>query len=216
MSKTTLSATIRKDVGKGASRRLRREGLVPGIIYGANTEATMINLQHKELIKAMEAEEFYSQILEINVDNKKEQAVVKDIQRHAFKPKIEHIDFMRIKAGSKITMTIPLHFINEDIAIGVKKEGGVVSHAISEVEVRCLPKDLPQFIEVDVSDVKLNQIVHLSELKLPKGVEIVELSHGEGHDQPVVSIHTAKVSAEPAVEAEATEEAPASDTENNE
>jgi len=160
-----LKALERKDVGKGASRRLRRTGCIPGSVYGADLPVKMISLEHKDLIKQMDDEDFYSQILELNINGKVESVIVKDIQRHAFKPKVEHLDLMRIKAGSEINVMLPLHFINEDIAVGVKK-----------------------------SNIELDQIVHMSDIKLPKGVDIVELSHGEGHDQPIAAIHLAKTS----------------------
>lgn len=195
--KLQLNAEIREDVGKGASRRLRHQGVVPAIVYGAGKEPQTLSLQHNEVIKAAETEAFFSQILDLNIAGKKQPVVLKDIQRHAFKPKITHLDFLRIKASEAITMNIPLHFINEEDAPGVK-EGGAISHAITEVEVKCLPANLPEYIAVDVANMKLDDIVHLSDLKLPEGVELTVFSHGdvEEHDQPVASLHMTRIAAE--------------------
>ena len=189
-----LNASLRSDVGKGASRRLRREaGLIPAIVYGAGKEPTLITLAHNKVIRALENEAFYSHILVINLDNKKEQVVLKDMQRHPFKAKILHMDFLRIKADEKLRMTIPLHFIGEDIAPGVKLEGGAVSHHLTEVEIICLPGDLPEFIKVDMSELKLNDIVHLSKLQLPQGVELTANLEEDDADLPVASIHPPRV-----------------------
>ncbi len=204
MSNISLNAQSRSDMGKGASRRLRRQEQVPAIIYGAEKEPKTIMLAHNEVKKAMENEEFYSQILDLNIDGKKEQAVLKDVQRHPYKPIINHMDFLRIKANEKVNMPISLHFLNEDVAIGVKQQGGVVSHTMSEVEVRCLPADLPKFIEVDVANLELDHSLHLSELKLPKGVELVALAHG---DQAVVAVHKTRAATEDEAPTEETAEA---------
>jgi len=202
-----LNAERRNDEGKGASRRLRRTGRVPGVIYGAGKDAVSISLNHKDLLKNLESEAFYSHILTVKLDSGEEQAILKDLQRHPSKPAVLHIDLQRVSANEKIRVHVPLHFMGEEVAPGVKQGGGVVAHSLTEVEVSCLPKDLPEFIEVDLSKLDLNEPVHLSELKLPAGVEIVELAHG--HDLPVVSIHVPRAAKEPeAAPEEAGEEAP--------
>lgn len=182
-----LNATIRSDVGKGASRRLRRDDKVPAIIYGAHAAPQNISLEHHKINKALENEAFYTKILTLNVDGKPEKVVLKSLQRHPYKPKIAHIDFQRISATEKIVMRIPFHFVGADVAPGVKQSGGIVSHLMSQVEVRCLPADLPEFIKVDLSKLELNQAIHLSNLVLPKNVEIIALTHKE--DKPVATIY---------------------------
>jgi large subunit ribosomal protein L25 len=183
-----VKAQARDDMGKGASRRLRRAGLVPGIVYGAHKEPTMISLVHNDLIKHLEHEAFYSHILDLKLGSKSEQVVLKDLQRHPSKPFILHADFLRVSAKEKLRVHVPLHFINEDVAPGVK-QGGMVSHTVTDVEVSCLPKDLPEFIEVDMSGVEIGQSIHLSELVLPKGVELPLLAQGADQDLMVVGIH---------------------------
>jgi len=190
-----LSAELRSDMGKGASRRLRREGKVPAVIYGAEKEATSVTLDHNDLSKHLQHEAFYSHILTITVDGKAEKAVLKDLQRHPVRPVILHADFQRVSEKDKIRMHVPLHFKGEDVAPGVKVGSGAVTHNITQVEVSCLAKDLPEFIEVDISGLELDQVLHLSDLVLPKGVELVELTHGTSHDQPVVGIHKTRGSA---------------------
>jgi large subunit ribosomal protein L25 len=191
-----LNAEIRTETGKGANRRLRRADKVPAVIYGANLDSKSLTLKHNEVIKAL--------------SGKPEQAVLKDLQRHPYKPKILHMDFMRIKATEKITMLIPLHFIGEEKAPGVK-EGGIISHSISEVDIKCLPADLPKYIDVDMSNMALNDIVHLSDLKIPKNVELTALAQGEEYDQPVATLHMARIAEEivPEEEVPAEEEAEA-------
>ena len=183
-----LEAESRTDLGKGASRRLRRAGMVPAVIYGAGKEPASLSLKHNILIRQLENEAFYSHILTVKVGSTEEQAILKDLQRHPSKPFIMHVDLQRVSATEKIRVHVPLHFINEDTAPGVKA-GGLVSHSFNEVEVSCLPKDLPEFIEVDLGEVDVDGSVHLSDIKLPAGIELVELSHGESHDQSVASIH---------------------------
>jgi large subunit ribosomal protein L25 len=187
-----LTAELRLDQGKGASRRLRRLAeKVPGIIYGGGEPATSLSFSQKELRKALENEAFYSHILTIHMDGKPQKAVLKALQRHPYKAQILHLDLLRITGKEKIQMQVPLHFKGEDAAPGVKVGGGVVSHNLSTVEVRCLPDNLPEYIEVDVSGLELDAAIHLSQLKLPKGVELVALSHGvdADHDLSVVSVH---------------------------
>lgn len=185
-----LEAQVRQDKGKGASRRLRRTEQVPAILYGAGKEATPLLLDHNKVLNALQNEGFYTHILTLKIaqDNKSqaEKVILKDLQRHPYKPRIMHMDFLRIKADEKLKMHVPLHFIGADKAAGVKA-GGLVSHLLSDVEVSCLPANLPEYIEVDISDMALDQLLHLSEIKLPQGVELVALSHGR--DLPVASIH---------------------------
>ena len=185
----TLIAEKRDLEGKGASRRLRRlAGKVPAIVYGGKSAPANVQLIHKDLVKSLENEAFYSHIISLVVDGKAEDVVLKDLQRHPSKPQILHADFQRVVRGQKMHVRVPLHFINEANAKGVKQGGGIVSHLMTDLEINVLPKDLPEFIEVDVADLGLGESLHISDLKLPKGVESIELSHGAGHDQPVVSI----------------------------
>ncbi|GAA6132815.1 50S ribosomal protein L25/general stress protein Ctc [Halopseudomonas sabulinigri] len=201
----SLNANTRDDLGKGASRRLRRnDGLVPAIVYGGNKEPQSISIAARELNKALENEAFYSHVIKLSVDGKKEDVLLKALQRHPAKPRIMHADFLRVVAGHEVTVHVPLHFINEDNCVGVKKSGGVISHTMTDVEVTCLPKDLPEFIEVDMAGVDLGDIVHLSNLKLPKGVAVPALAQGADHDLPVANVHAARVAVE-------SEDAPAAD-----
>lgn len=191
--KFELEAQVRADVGKGASRRLRHANLVPAVVYGAGKPAVSLTLDHNKVITALSHEAFYSHILKLTVNGTTEQVILKDVQRNPAKPRVHHMDFMRIKADQKLHMHIPLHFIGDDKAPGLS-EGGVVYHAVSDVEVICLPANLPEYIEVDTSKMKLDETLHLSDLKLPKGVELAAFSHGvEGHDLPIVSIHKPRI-----------------------
>lgn len=202
-----LVAQTRTDLGKGASRRLRHAELVPAIVYGAGKEPVSLTFEQKELRKVEAVEAFYSSILDLEIDGTTEQVLLKAIQRHAFKEQIQHLDLLRVDANKKLHTTVPLHFLNEDIAEAVKN-GGVVSHIAKEIEVACLPADLPSFVEVDLENVELGATVHLSDLVLPKGVESVELSKGTVHDRPVATIALVKKAIE--VE-EASEEATAAE-----
>ena len=184
-----FEAELRTDLGKGASRRLRREDKVPAIVYGADKEPVSIALDHNKIIEAQAEEGFYTHILTLNIDGSKTEVLVKDMQRHPFKPKVTHIDFLRVDASHKLHTKIPLHFAGEEAAV---KKGGVIAHATTEVEISCLPKDLPEFIEVNVADMNVGDTLHLSDLNVPKGVELVELSKGEDHDQAVISLNAPK------------------------
>lgn len=195
MSDFVLNAELRDDRGKGASRRLRRTGKVPAIMYGGHQEPTSISLIHNELAHELENEAFFSHILTVKLDGKEENAIVKDLQRHPSKPVILHIDLQRVSATENIRVHVPLHFINEATSPGVKA-GGLVAHSVTEVEVQCLPKNLPEFIEVDLGNLELNEIIHLSDIKLPADVELVELAHGDEHDQAVASIHMPRAAKE--------------------
>jgi large subunit ribosomal protein L25 len=193
MENFELDATLRTDMGKGASRRLRRTGVMPGILYGGGKEPVSLNLLHNEMMKHLKHESFYSHVLTLKVDGQVEKAVLKDLQRHPYHPTLLHADFQRVNETEKLHMHIPLHFLNESICVGVKQGGGVISKQMMEVEILCLAKDLPEFIEVDLANVQLGHIVHLSDLQLPEGVELVALSHGDSeHDLPVASVHVAR------------------------
>lgn len=185
-----LEATARDVKGKGASRRLRHlEARVPAIIYGDGKEPAMISVEHKALVKHLEQEAFYSQIIAIRVGKTSEAVILKDLQRHPSKPVVLHADFLRVSKSKKITVNVPLHFVNEETCIGVKQGGGSILRNMTQLEVICLPKDLPEFIEVDVQGVEVGQTLHISDLTLPEGVESVSLSHGGDHDLPVITVN---------------------------
>lgn len=191
-----LNAEARSDVGKGASRRLRREGhKVPAIIYGGEKEPENISILHKDIVKQLENEAFYSHIIKINVGKDGQDVILKDLQRHPARNQILHADFMRVSKTKKLHTKVPLHFMNEDICVGVKMQGGTISHNVTELDISCLPGDLPEFIEVDLAKVEAGQIVHISDLQLPKGVESVDLAHGADHDLPVVTVNKPKAGA---------------------
>ena len=196
-----IEAAVRHEMGKGASRRLRRIEKVPGVVYGGGKDAIPLTFEHNKMSKALDNEAFYSHILTLKTDGEAERVILKDVQRHPFKPRILHVDFQRVRADEKLHMHVPLHFIGSEQAPGVKEEGGIVSHIISDVEVACLPDDLPEYLELDISDMQLNQILHLSDIKLPKGVELVALLHED--DKPVVSVHIPRVEVEEVVPTEA-------------
>jgi large subunit ribosomal protein L25 len=192
-AKFELDATVRQDLGKGASRRLRHTNRVPAVIYGAGQDPVSLTIDHNKVVTALANEAFYSHILTLKIDQKAEQVILKDVQRDPSKPRVHHMDFLRVRADQKLQMHIPLHFKGDEDAPGIA-EGGVVYHAITDVEVSCLPGDLPEFLEVDTSQMHLDDTLHLSHIKLPKGVELVAFSHGtEGHDLPVVSIHKPRI-----------------------
>lgn len=185
-----IEAFPRGDQGRGASRRLRREERkIPAIVYGGKKEAVSISIWHNELKKALENEAFFSHVLTIELDGKKESVILKDLQRHPYKPLLTHADFLRVDKDHEIHVNVPLHFLNEESAPAIKLQGGVANHQITEVEVICLPQNLPEFIEVDMATVEMDQVIHLSDLKLPKDVKIAALLQGEDHDLPVVAIH---------------------------
>jgi large subunit ribosomal protein L25 len=182
-----LDAEFRETQGKGASRRLRHDGKVPAILYGGHNEARRLSLSHQKLLIMLDNERFYSTILSLKVGDQKQAAILKDVQRHPFKNAIVHVDFQRVEDNEKIRISIPLHFKGEAVSPGVKTQGGLVSHIRTEVEITCLPKDLPEFIEVDLSGLSLNESVHLSQLKIPEGVQLVELAK---EDAAVVTIYS--------------------------
>ena len=195
MTKITLNAQARSDLGKGASRRLRRNAdLVPAVVYGGDKAPQSISLVAKELAKALENEATFSSVISLTIDGKAEDVIIKALQRHPAKSFVLHADFIRVVAGQKMTAQVPLHFMNQETSVGVKQQGGEISHVISEVEVSCEAKNLPEFIEVDLANVEVGQIVHLSDLKLPKGVELVALAHG--NNLAVANIHASRVEKE--------------------
>ena len=187
-----LIAELREDQGKGASRRLRREGMVPAIIYGAGRPPRALAFDHNRVIQQLENESFYSSVLNIKVRGNSQAAILKDVQRHPSKPQIMHMDFQRIVEDEEIKMLVPIHFKGEDVAPGVKLGGGKVQHMITEVEVVCLPKHLPEYLDIDVSELELDEMLKLSDISLPEGVSIPALAQGEEADRGVVSIHVIK------------------------
>ncbi|AIZ34133.1 50S ribosomal protein L25/general stress protein Ctc [Pseudomonas sp. K1(2024)] len=191
MNEFTLNAQARTDLGKGASRRLRHSLSIPAVVYGGNKDAESLTILTKEITKLFENEAAFSHVLELNVDGKKQNVLVKALQRHPAKGFIMHADFVRVVAGQKLTAKVPVHFIGEEAPV---KKGGEVSHVENEIEVSCEAKDLPEFIEVDLANAEIGTIIHLSDLKAPKGVEFVALAHGD--DKAIANVHAPRVSAE--------------------
>jgi large subunit ribosomal protein L25 len=187
-------AAKREGQGTSASRRLRRASKVPGILYGEGKDALAIEMDHNDLMLMLRKEAFHSSVLSINVDGSKEMALLRDVQVHAYKPLILHVDFQRVAADHKIHLKVPLHFLNAESCPGVKLHGGVVSHIMTEVDISCLPGQLPEFIEVDLSTLDTSASSHLSHLKMPAGVELVQLQRGE--DPTVVTVLGAKAEVE--------------------
>jgi large subunit ribosomal protein L25 len=188
-----LQAKGRKDTGKGASRRLRRlAGEVPAIVYGGKKNPTKIALTHKDVAKALENEAFFSSIISLDIEGASEDVIIKDIQRHPAKKLVLHMDFFRVSKTTVLQTKVPLHFINEDTCPGVKLGGGIVAHTMTDIEIQCLPKNLPEFIEVDMAEVDLGDIVHISDIVLPEGVESVALNLGADHDLSVATINKPK------------------------
>ena len=186
-----FDATVRQDTGKGASRRLRRQGLIPAIIYGAEKTPEMINLDHNKIINASAHESFYASILTLKVGKQAEDVILKDIQRHPFKPRITHLDFQRVQANVALHVHVPIHFLNEDKCVGVK-EGGIIHHLMNDVEIACLPKFLPEYLELDLLNLAIDQTLHLSDITLPEGVTLKDLQGDEPDNKAVVSIHVPK------------------------
>ena len=193
-----LTAFGRKDEGKGASRRLRHAGRIPAVVYGGGADPVSIELDHEPIWLAQMHDWFYASIITLSVDGKAEQVLLRDMQRHPYKQQIMHLDFQRVDANQTLRARVPLHFLNQDKSPAGKTAGVLVLHELNEVEVSCLPKDLPEFIEVDLGELKVGDIVHLSQIKLPKGVEIPELALGADHDVAVVVAKHGRVEAEPA------------------
>ncbi len=199
-----VNAEVRNDAGKGASRRLRRTGMVPAIVYGGDKPPQNIQVEHRVVLALAKHEWFFSSVLDLNVDGKTEKVLLRDWHKHPHKQLMMHMDFQRVRAGEKLHTSIPLHFVGQEKSPAGKTSGVVVSHHITDVEVACLPEKLPEYIEVDLSTIDLGDIIHLSELKLPEGVEIPQLSHDE-NDPAVVTVHAVKVEAEQPAEGEAAE-----------
>lgn len=187
----SLTAASRKDEGKGASRRLRHAHQVPAVIYGAGQAPQSISVPFKELVKALESEAFYSHILTLTIDGQVQQAVLKALQRHPAKNVPMHADFLRVDAAHKLTMKVPVHYLNQESCVGVKTEGGAIAIISTEVEIACLPKDLPEYLTVDFAAVHVGTTLHLSDIKLPAGVEIPQLAQGHDYDQPIANVHKA-------------------------
>ena len=193
MADFELNAALRKDKGKGASRRLRRNAdMIPAILYGAGKDPLSLTLAHKDIHKACQNEAFFSRIITIIADGNSQQAIVKDLQRHPAKDRIMHADFLRIQMDQAITVEVPLHFLNEDSCLGVRQGGGNVSHNMTSIEISCLPGDLPEYIEVDIEELDLGDAIHISGLKLAEGLSIPSLQQGADHDHVVVSVNAPK------------------------
>jgi len=205
MHSFTLNAETRGDLGKGASRRLRHAGKFPAVIYGGNADPKSLTMDHAEVLKIIEDEAFYTSIIDVVIDGKGTRAVVKDIQRHPYKPKITHMDFQRVSDDTIIHLAIPIHLIGGENAPGVKL-GGQLTQLMSAVEVACAAKNIPEYVELDVSGMKVGDTLHISHLPLPEGVSSVELAHGEDHDQPVVAIQKSRGMKSDETEEEASEE----------
>jgi large subunit ribosomal protein L25 len=202
-----LNAEFRNDQGKGASRRLRKSGKTPAILYGGKRDPRALTVDMTKLQQALENEKFYSSIVSLKVGDQTQAAVLRDLQRHPYKNQIVHADFQRVLEDELIRMLVPLHFLNQETAPGVKTEGGMVSHLKNELQIECLPKDLPEYIEVDIGALHLNQALKISDVKLPAGVKSVELQQGK--DTTVVSIHALRAEEETPAAAAAAEAAPA-------
>lgn len=203
MSAFNLAAQVRTDNGKGASRRLRHAKMVPAIIYGGKEEPQSIALELRHVMKAQESEAFYAQLLKVTVDGTEVECVLKAMQRHPAKNHVMHLDFMRVDADHKLHKTVPLHFVNEDKNAAIKA-GGVLTHLTNDIDITCLPADLPAFIEVDVIDLEVGHSLHISDVKLPTGVSSVELAKGEDHDHALANIQVPRGASD---EEEASEEA---------
>jgi len=191
-AKYSLEAEMREDSGKGASRRLRRVNKIPAVLYGAGRPAWSLTLKENQLMRNLQEESFYAAIIELTLEGKQQKVFLRDLQRHPAKPFVLHVDLQRVRDDVEMTVVLPLHYLNEDTAHGVKLEGGQIMRNAVDIEITCLPGVLPEFIEVDLADLKLGDSLHLSSIKLPEGVISTQLSYGEDHDQPIVSIVSPK------------------------
>ena len=212
--KIEINAKERKSKGTGASRRLRHKGTTPGILYGGVKDAISLEIDTKELFMQFRHEAFHASILTLNLEGKKESVILRDFQMHPVRNNIQHIDFQRINENEKINVKVPFHFVNEDTAPGVKLEGGLVSHIMTEIDISCLPKDLPQYIEVDLGELAMGESIHLSEVTVPEGVELTTLT--DENDPAITSISKPKVVVEEEVVTEASEEGEEEDAEGAE
>ncbi len=210
----SLNATLREDQGKGASRRLRHANALPAIVYGAGKDPVSITLLQKDIQHKLPDESFYSQVLDLKIDGKSEDVLIRDIQHHPYRMQVMHMDFIRVDANKVVHVFSQLHFKNEDLSPGSKTEGGVINHVMTEVEVECLPKDIPEFIEIDLSEMHVGDVIHLSDLKLPEGVQVLALKQGEEHDTAVVGMHIRKVADEVEDGAPEAPDAPATDSDD--
>lgn len=210
MAKThEIKVDKRNDEGKGASRRLRRAGFVPAIVYGGELNPVSIQIQHKDVWHASQNEWFYSSILDLNLGGDVQKVLLRDMQRHPFKQLVLHMDFQRVSENQAIRVRVPLHFLNQEASAAGKASGVVIMHELTDIEISCLPKNLPESIEIDLSGLEIGNIIHLSDLKLPEGVEIPELRFGKEHDHAVVVAKELREEAEPAPAEGAAAAAPA-------
>ncbi len=212
-----LNAEPRADSGKGASRRLRRMNMVPAIIYGGDGDPMSISLEHNEFSHQLENEAIYTQIIDVNIGKDTEEVVLRDLQRHPYKNRVMHADFFRIDKKKVLHVVVPIHILNAEECVGVKMDGGMLTQVVSEIEVVCLPKHLPEYLEIDAEELHLGEILHLSDIKMPEGVEIVALTHGEDHDTGILSVvktRAEEVISEDAPEAPADEDAEAGESED--
>ncbi len=187
-----LNADVRDQTGTSAIRRIRRSGKVPAVIYGAGQNNKNLLLDHLEVLHKLEVESFHSAIITIKTADGEDQAILRDVQMHPYKPQVLHLDFQRVSATEELRINVPLHFLGEDVAPGVKMQGGIMSHLVNDVEISCLPSALPGYLEVDVSHLELHDSVKLSDIELPEGVELVALAHG-GEDQAVATVLAPRV-----------------------
>ncbi len=222
MSETIhLNAELRSDSGKGASRRLRRQGLVPAIVYGGDREPAKISIAHNEFIHELDNEAIYTQVIELRVADRKQDVILRDLQRHPYKNKVIHADFYRIDENKPIKVVVPIHVANADKCVGVRGDSGVISQVVTEIEIIALPKNLPEYLEIDALDVHLGETLHLTDIKLPEGVQIVALTHLEDvedieHDVHNVGVLTVFKPREEIIEEEAPEAPEAPEIEGEE
>jgi len=202
-----LSTQSRDSFGTGASRRQRRENLVPAVVYGAGKDNESVMLDHDQVMHSLEKEAFHSAIIDLKTDKGSQQVILREVQMHPHRQLVMHVDFQRVRATEKLHMKVPLHFEGSDVAPGVKTDGGILSHPITELDITCLPRDLPEFIAVDVSELNLNESLHLSSIKMPEGVELTATAFPEGEDPTIAIISPPKVVEEEAVEESADQEA---------
>lgn len=201
-----VQAVSRESGGRREARRLRAQGMVPVVVYGASKEPEMVGVEHKELLRHLEHEAFFSNILSLKVDGKAQNVVLREVQRHPSRPQILHMDLLRIAEDRKLVMSVPLHLIGEEACVGVKQQGGVVAHLATEVEISCLPKYLPEYLELDISELEMGSSLHLSDIKLPENVTIPALERSEDLDMAVANVFKPKVVEEEPIEAEAPDE----------
>ncbi len=202
-----LSTQGRDSFGTGASRRQRRENLVPAVVYGAGKDNESVMLDHDQVMHSLEKEAFHSAIIDLKTDKGSQQVILREVQMHPHRQLVMHVDFQRVRASEKLHMKVPLHFEGSDVAPGVKTDGGILSHPITELDITCLPRDLPEFIAVDVSELNLNESLHLSNIKMPEGVELTATAFPEGEDPTIATISPPKVVEEEVVEEAADQEA---------